>query len=619
MSKSKKTKSRPTAQRNPVRASALDTFVNVLTRQGLGMPNSMNATAYPITRITQDYLLLISMYRNNWIVRKIIDRVAQDMTKAWVNITSDVAPGVLDRIDRLERVAHIRAKITEGIQWARLFGGAAGLIMIDGLGEEDLLEPLKPEMIMPGSFKGLMIVDRWSGVYPDNGLIEDISDPEFGLPEYYEISDYTSQSTFAVHHSHVLRFNGCHLPSWEEQSTQMWGSSEIEAVYEELVKRDNTSANLAGLIFRANMNIRKINGLGPTLSAADSQTIADLYSTLEAQNQLLNNFATYVVDSEDDFNTIQNTTFSGLNDIYESFMLDVSGACGIPVTLLFGRSPAGMNATGESDLQNYYDMIGQKQETYLRPILEKLLPVEFMSEFGEIPDDINFQFNSPRSQSETEVADVVEKKATTINNLFVSGLLPQKIALKELQEIGRRTDMFTNISDEDVEQADAVPDLGDVPDLAGADLPPEDAVSDSAPFDESKHPRAENGQFGTGAGRKDHVDNPSEEYYTNIAKKVDTLKKKGVVNPSIGIPIKSVPVKISSVNHHALKHGVSQEEAQRFINNARIMFDQGDRDLYVSRDGNAVVLMENNRLIAAYRKDEFDDSTKAIVEAIYDD
>ena len=522
MSRNNRAKSKP-AERKPVRASALDTFVNALTRQGLGMPNPLNATAYPITRLTQDYLLLISMYRNSWLVRKIVDRVAEDMTKAWINITSDVDPGALDRIDRLERIAHIRAKITEGIQWARLFGGAAGLMMIDGLGEDDLLEPLSPDMIMPGSFKGIMVLDRWSGVYPDNGLVDDIGDPEFGLPEYYEIADYTRQKSFPVHHSHILRFNGCHLPSWEEQSTQMWGSSEIEAVYDELVKRDNTSANLAGLIFRANLNVRKIKGLGPTLGAADAQTIADLYAALEAQNQLMNNFSTYAMDAEDDFTTIQNTTFTGLNDIYQSFMLDVSGACGIPVTLLFGRSPAGMDATGESDLQNYYDMIGQKQETYLRPILEKLLPVEFMSEFGQVPDDINFQFNSPRSMSEDQVADTVNKKVTAINTVFASGLLPQKIALKELQEIGRHTDMFTNIADEDIEQADEIPEMGDIPGAENGDLLPGGTITDAAPFDERKHPRRDDGKFGTGTGNtKKSIDSEEIKRYNNLLLKIRT-------------------------------------------------------------------------------------------------
>jgi uncharacterized protein len=35
----------------------------------------------------------------------------------------------------------------------------------------------------------------------------------------------------------------------------------------------------------------------------------------------------------------------------------VSGAADIPVTRLLGQSPAGMNATGTSDMKNYHDRI----------------------------------------------------------------------------------------------------------------------------------------------------------------------------------------------------------------------------------------------------------------------
>ena len=78
-------------------------------------------------------------------------------------------------------------------------------------------------------------------------------------------------------------------------------------------------------------------------------------------NELMNNMGIYVMDKEDDFDT-KEYTFSGLNDIYESFMLDVAGACEMPVTKLFGRNPAGFNATGESDLKQYYDTVEEKQD-----------------------------------------------------------------------------------------------------------------------------------------------------------------------------------------------------------------------------------------------------------------
>ena len=68
---------------------------------------------------------------------------------------------------------------------------------------------------------------------------------------------------------------------------------------------------------------------------------------------------------------------------------------------------------------------------------------------------------------------------------------------------------------------------------------------------------------------------------------------------------------------NAYSHGVSPAEAQSYIDNSEIMFHQGNRNLYVSQDGSAVVLTENDRLITAYRKDEYDDAMKKIIGVIY--
>ncbi|KZE75867.1 anti-CBASS protein Acb1 family protein [Paenibacillus elgii] len=76
----------------------------------------------------------------------------------------------------------------------------------------------------------------------------------------------------------------------------------------------------------------------------------------------------YLLGKDDDFAT-HRYSFGGLNDIYESFMLDIAGACRMPVTRLFGQAPAGMNATGESDMENYYETVQQGQETYFARVI----------------------------------------------------------------------------------------------------------------------------------------------------------------------------------------------------------------------------------------------------------
>jgi len=441
------------------RVVTMDAFSNPLARLGYGTPNLIEGTEYPLTRLTQNYQLLNSLYRNNWIVRRVVDIIPEDMCRNWITIHTQIPPEALDKLNRMWRSKRLKQKILQGLKWGRLYGGAAGLILIEG--HEDILDqPLDYDTIMPGSFKGLQIVDRWTGVYPSEELVEDIDDVEFGLPAYYLMTLEDGQ-VLRIHHSRILRFTGRDLPYWERLAEVHWGLSEVEVVYEELRKRDNTSYNIASLIFLANLRVIKMNDLGQTLALGDQQAQTDLYNVLQAQNWLMSNMGIYVMDKDDEFQQFQ-YTFSGLNEIYESFMMDVSGACQIPVTRLFGRSPAGMNATGESDLQHYYETVQQAQETYLAPALDKLLPVMCMSEFGAIPDDLDYSFNPIRNPSDKDIADLVEQKTNALVNLYNAGIISQKTALQELRQMSDTTGMFTNITDEQIAAADEGTSPGEV-------------------------------------------------------------------------------------------------------------------------------------------------------------
>ncbi len=457
--KDSKIKSKPSSKKN--REIVMDAFTNALARLGFDTPNILESTEYPITRLTQDYNLMNSLYRSHWIIRKIIDCIPEDMCKNWISIKTQMEPADLKRFDKLQRITRIKRDILKALKWGRLYGGSGAVFIIEG--HENILDrPLNYDEIMPGSFKGLIVTDRWTGLFPSSEIIEDVSSPDFGLPKYYEWFSETGEMT-KVHHTRILRFTGRELPLLERYSETNWGASEVEIVFDELKKRDNTSWNIAQLIFLANLRVLKMEDLGELLAIGDERSQAELYNVLSKQNQLMNNMGLYVMNKDDDFETHQ-YSFSGLNDIYQSFMLDVSGAAEIPVTKLFGRSPAGLSATGESDMQNYYDMIGQKQGSQLEPALDKLLPVMFMSEFGFVPEDLDYEFNPIAEQSEDELANIVDRKTNAIINVFNAGIITHKAALKELRQMSDTTGMFTNITDEDIENADTDTDtIGDTP------------------------------------------------------------------------------------------------------------------------------------------------------------
>lgn len=444
----------------PEAGRVTDSFSNPFARLGVGQSNLLEAAEYPVTRLTQNYPLLNSLYRNDWIARRVIDTIPEDMMKNWFTLKSQLTPDQIGRFDTLVRRTHLKRQLLEGLRWGRLFGGAAGIIVIEG--QEDMLDqPLDLDTILPDQYKGLIISDRWSGVYPDVGLVQDLSDPDFGTPEYYafSISETNLSSGVRVHHSRVIRFMGRDLPYIERTAENYWGMSELEHVYTELNKRNTTSENIAQLIFQANIRTYKMADLGQMLSTTQPEVQKRLYQVMSMQNYLLSNMGMNVMDKDDALETHQ-YTFSGLNDIYESFMLDIAGAAEIPVTRLFGRSPSGLNATGESDLTNYYDKIRQTQESILRPVLEKLLPILCISVWGMLPDDLDFDFNPVRDTSDEERANLIQQGSAAIVSVFQSGLISQKTALKELRQSGSTYGMWSNITDNDIDNADDQSDAG---------------------------------------------------------------------------------------------------------------------------------------------------------------
>ena len=492
-----------------------DAFQNPMTRSGVFMPNPLEATEYPLTRFTQDWQTINALYRSHWIVRRIIDVMPEDMLKNGYHILTQLSPDQIKKIVRCDRTTRTSRKILEGLKWGRLYGGAGALIMIDGH-ENSLDQPLDYDMVMPGSYKGLLVLDRWSGVTPEDRLVSDISDPEFGMPEYYIISSDALTVGIRVHHSRIIRFMGRPLPYLEQMAETYWGASEIEHVFDELRKRDNVSWNIAMLTFMANLRVMKMDGMSQVLAVGNEQAQMQLYNTIQGMNTMMNNNSLQILGEGDSYETHQ-YTFGGIGETYDRFMMDVAGAAETPVTKLFGRSPAGMNATGESDMQNYYDTIEEKQEAELRPVYDKILPIMFISTLGGIPDDWDYEFNPIRRPRDDEMADLASKNTDSVTKAFQAGMVSQRTALKELRQQSEMTGMWSNITDEDIENADdsvMQPDegMGDL--MSGmfggtreeeAEEPQPQRTSD-AKWDEGKHPRRENGQFGTGSTNAEKSD-----------------------------------------------------------------------------------------------------------------
>ena len=443
---SRRNKSRPRgAQPNTEAVSVQDAFSNPLFRLGYGSQSPLEATEYPLTRMTDNYALLNSLYRDNWVVQNVVGIIPDDMTKKWFAPAGAVGPEHLKELDRVQRVTALRERVNEGLRWGRLYGGAAGLIMIRG--QEGMLgQPLELESIYPGTFQGLYILDRWQGVVPGMELVFEGGEP---VPAYYSITDARGNTVAKVHHSRLVRFTGRDLPFLERVAELYWGESEVEALYNDVVKHDNVAANMAALTFRANVDTMEVQNLDQLFSVTSGEQQRRFWNVMQAQSVMKSNFGMQLVNRGDQIKNTQ-YTFTGLQEVYDSMCLDLSGASRIPVTKLFGRSPAGMNATGESDLRNYYDYVDTLREAKLRPILEKLLPVLAMSAWGAVPDGLDITFPPLWTPTAAEVAEISLKKAQAIRDTFQAGLFRADTAQRELKKLADETGMFDSISEEEI-------------------------------------------------------------------------------------------------------------------------------------------------------------------------
>ncbi len=427
--------------------AALDGYSNAAAFLGADSPLMASGT-YQRSGLTSNPQLLTTAYREFWLATRIIDMPAEDMTRAWYTLSGDYAEDDLAELRKLEARHSVKQEITDALRWARLYGGSLALMVIRG--EEDRLEePLDPDLLAPNCFQGLLVLDRAQGVSPSLELVGDLDDPDFGLPMYYDVDvDLGTSGTVRIHHSRVLRFVGRGLPQLETEAENFWGASELEHLWDELQKRSATSANIAQLVFQANITTLKMSNFGEDLAMGVDKRKQGVLNLIAAENRVRTSYGLQILSRDDSLEN-HSYSFAGLSDVYESFMMDIAGAAEIPATKLFGRSPQGFQSTGESDMRNYYEMISALQERHLRPALERLIPVMAVSCWGYMPDDLRFVFNPLSTMTPLETAETVSALTAPVIEVFKAGGISREELAAELKAIGEPYAMFTKIGDAD--------------------------------------------------------------------------------------------------------------------------------------------------------------------------
>lgn len=398
-----------------VRPYREDGYVNLMNKYGTSQDNS-ESYSFDREPVIPD-MQLTSLYEGNGLFSKIIDTPAEEALKHGFDLNlknDDLDAFVESALDDLEW----EEKAATAIKWARLYGGAIIVMLIDdGRGLE---EPVDWENVR--SIDELRVYER-AIVQPDytSLYMQDFGvrgkpnrASKFGQPEFYYVSSI--YGSFTVHESRCLVFRNGVLPEQISNSTyQYWGMPEYVRIRRALRETTTAHSDAVKLLERSVQAVYSMKNLAALLTTDEGENqVLKRLQVIDQARSFLNSIA---IDSEGENYDFKTTQFAGVSDVIDSTCNMLSALTNIPQTILFGRSPAGMNATGDSDLENYYNFVERIQKLMLKRNLRDLLDVIFRAgvaskEVDEIPD-YKLTFNPLWSLSDTEQATVDQTRAAT--------------------------------------------------------------------------------------------------------------------------------------------------------------------------------------------------------------
>lgn len=390
-----------------------DGYSNMLNKVGTKQDNS-TAYQYSAEPFVTD-MELSRLYEGNGLFSKIINRPAEEAVKHGLDIDfgdEDISEYIEEELDELSW----ENRFATAEKWARLYGGSIIVMLVDdGRGLE---EPLDWDNVK--GLKELRVYDRsivqpdYFGLYGVQNYNNIDFNPSIGEPEYYQV--FSIYGYFVVHKSRCLVFKNGELP---EQTTsalyRFWGMPEYIKIRRSLRECITSHEDGVKLLERCVQAIYKMKNLSQLLSTDEGEDkVLQRLQVIDMARGILNSIA---IDNDGEDYDYKQQSLSGVKEIIDSTCNMLSAVTDIPQTILFGRSPAGENSTGESDQENYYNMVENIQKQNMKRNARTIIDLKLIEGLrnGKIKEKPKYKvkFAALWSMSEKEKAEIEKLKADT--------------------------------------------------------------------------------------------------------------------------------------------------------------------------------------------------------------
>lgn len=311
---------------------------------------------------------LSALFYSDDVAAKLIEKRPEEAFRRGYELIADDAEALEEKAKELD----LDAKFQEAIKWGRLWGGC---LLVIGAEQGNPATPLNEAKVREVRF--LNVVDRRFAFV--ERYYSDPLAPNYGHPEIYRINGISGTVSY-VHESRVVRFDGVEVDPMKRLELGGWSYSVLQRPYD-VMRTFATAFQAAGILTAdASQAVFKMKGLFQMIASGEKERLQTRMQLVDMQRS---SARAVLLDSDGESFERVKTDFTGYPDMLDRMMMRLASSIDMPVTILMGRSPAGQNATGDSDFQHWYDSIKSQQTKEFTP---KLLRIYSILSKGKLKD-----------------------------------------------------------------------------------------------------------------------------------------------------------------------------------------------------------------------------------------
>ncbi len=395
-----------TVREERARTGYLDGFRNIANNIGVIGKDSAAGTVW-VTPPPLNYAALEGMFRHDGIGRRIVEIPVREMMRRGFEVEGDEDGLVLKYLHKRGIMESMRFLL----RWSRLYGGAIGVLICDD-GQEDWSKPLREDSLK--SITGMNVFDRWRCTFTTADMQTDPKKPGYMWPTRYYVMPIGIGTPFWVHASRVIRMDGAALPELDRQANNYWMDSVIQTPYKAFMALMSVYGIAQNILTDLVQGVFAMQDLSSLVAAGNEDTVIRRLQIMRMFKSVVN---VMPIDKDGETYTKVTGSIAGLPDTMDQFWAWLSGVTGWPQTIWQGRSPTGLNASGDAEMEMFYNAMHEAQVEILGPAWERIVSLVYKCKdgptAGKLPADFKINFLPLSQPTEKDQADIDYKNAQT--------------------------------------------------------------------------------------------------------------------------------------------------------------------------------------------------------------